>query len=168
MPTTASARRVARHTSLTKETFRAARSRAIVPCHTNPYAAHLAKDLLSRESEPRRRSMDHTAALVADLAHRGSLEDAESPGQLLIAIARHEHALAHPETANPHPLSIEEAHIAEEQAEGIVEEWETRMAHDASPSNCLGYLAARAAHRRTCEVLDEAVRAAIVAQNATE
>ena len=143
---------VARHAERLKECFRWARSRATRK-QENEYTRQLAKDVLSSD---RRKSIEHVCALVVDIAQRGSLEDAEAIGQSLIAIARSEHAAAHP--GKDVELSRAEAHIAEEQAEGDVEICETRMALEPSTTNLIAFLAASARHARARRELDAAVR----------
>lgn len=163
MPTTTFAPRVARHARLVKEQLRSARSRTTRP-QTDPYVRHLAKEILSRETEPRRRGVEQTCALVGDLAGRGELEDAEAVGYLLIAVAQQEYRATHPETLAP--LDVATAHIAEQRAEGIVNDAETEMSHHPTVANYLRYLTARAGHVRAVERLDESVRAELVRENA--
>jgi hypothetical protein len=157
---TVPARRVANHAQLMKETLRSSRSRAQVP-QSNPYVAQLAKDLLSRESAATRRGVEQVAALVSDLAHRGTLGDAQAVGYMYLAIAEYEYERTHPgETAAM--LSEAEAHIAEERAEGQVEEAETVMARFPTTANRLDYLSKCAEHLRTIHQLNRAVRANVV------
>lgn len=154
-------RRVARHAALTKDLVRAGRSRARRP-QQNPYVAQLAKDLLSREGAPRR-AFDQVASLIADLAHRGRLEDAESIGLMYVAIARFEHQKEH--GAGP-ALTRAEAHLAEEEAEGAVELAETAFAHEPTVGNYLAYLIRSAAHVRARLQLDDVIRRELVTLNA--
>lgn len=154
MPTTTNkSAAVARHAERVKQTLRFARSRATAT-QTDPYTRQLAKDTLSRD---RSRCIEQCVALVVDVAQRGSLEDAEAIGLELLAIARAEWGAAHPEERDVQ-LSVEEAHMLEEHAEGLVEEMETAMAHTPTLTNRLKYLATAAAHTRARRELDAAVR----------
>lgn len=153
---------VRRHAATLKDALRRSRSLAKKK-QTDPYVTQLAKDALSRE---RSKCVFQVTALVVDLAMRGSLEDAEAIGLHLSAIARAEHAAAHPD-GQPVELSIQEAHLAEERAEGAVEEAETGMAHNpGSLSHELAYLSAAAVHQRARRELDAAVRRSVAKQAA--
>lgn len=160
--TTGPAPVVARHAETVKSAFRRSRSLATEK-QVDPYVTQLAKDALSRD---RSKCVLQVTALVVDLAQRGSLEDAEAIGLHLCAIARSEHAARHPD-GRIVQLSIQEAHLAEERAEGIVEEAETGMAHNAdSLSHQLAYLSAAALHTRARRDLDAAVRRSVTEQAA--
>lgn len=153
---------VVRHAETLRDALRRSRSLATAK-QTDPYVSQLAKDALSRE---RSKCVLQVTALVVDLAQRGSLEDAESIGLHLCAIARSEHAARHPD-GRIVELSIQEAHLAEERAEGAVEEAETAMAHNPdSLSHQLAYLSAAAVHERARRALDAAVRRSVAAQAA--
>jgi hypothetical protein len=162
MATTAIPHRVARHSELTKDLVRAGRSRTRVT-QQNPYVSQLAKDLLSRQGAPRP-AFDQVAWLVADLAQRGELEDAEAIGHLYIAIARFEYERTH---GRAPLLNIGEVHLAEEQAEAAVEIAEIEMRNNpGSISHYLNYLRCAAAHERRRSQLNELARREVVAANA--
>lgn len=151
-----------RHAETVRDALRRSRSLAKAK-QTDPYVTQLAKDALSRD---RSKCVLQVTALVVDLAQRGSLEDAESIGLHLCAIARSEHAATHPDGRKVE-LSIQEAHLAEERAEGAVEEAETGMAHNSdSLSHQLAYLSAAAKHQRARRDLDAAVRRSVAEQAA--
>lgn len=153
---------VARHAETVKSAFRRSRSLTTAK-QADPYVTQLAKDALSRD---RSKCVLHVTALVVDLAQRGSLEDAEAIGLHLQAIARAEYAATHPD-GRVVELSIQEAHLAEERAEGIAEEAETGMAHNpGSLSHQLAYLSAAAVHQRARRDLDAAVRRSVTEQAA--
>lgn len=147
---------VARHAASLKDVLRFARSRATKQ-QTVEYVRALAKSVLS---SIRCKAVEIVVALVVDLAQRGSLEDAESVGLQLAAIARAEHPSTDPE------LSIAEAQIAEQLCEGDCNAAESRMAYAPSISNLLAYLASSARHRESRRVLDAAVRKAIAKEQA--
>jgi len=163
MTTTVVPRRVASHAKLAKDLVRAGRSRTTIP-QQNPYVAQLAKDLLSREGAPRR-AFDQVASLIADLAQRGQLEDAESVGLMYVAIARFEYQKAHGAAPS---MSRAQAHMAEEEAEASVELAETAFAHEPTVGNYLRYLTASAAHIRARVQLDDVIRQELVKANAGE
>lgn len=142
---------VSRHAARVKETIRAGRSRATIK-QSWDFVRNLAKKVLT---SGRSQCIEHTTALIIDLAHRGHLEDAEAIGHEFIAIARAEHAAKHGE---PVQLSVDEAHIAEEIAEGEVEVAETAMARANTPTNRIRYLQLAARHERARTALDAAVR----------
>lgn len=147
---------VARHSTRLRELFRAALSRTKPRRHSEyEYSRHVAKAVLSSD---RSKALEHVVALVIDLAQRGHLEDATSIGEQLIAIARVEHAAVNQQPDAPQ-LSVDEAHLAEEYAEGAVEVAETALARNPhSLSHALAYLNAAATHTRTRRELDAAVR----------
>lgn len=148
--TTAFPAAVARHASTLKDLFRRAFSRTTVP--QSDYIRRLKKSVLS---SIRCRAVEIVTALVIDLAHRGSLEEAEAIGLHLAAIARAEHPGSDPE------LTLAEAKIAEATLEGDCNAAEDRMLLDPTLTNRLAYLAAAAKHAEARRVLDRAVRAAI-------
>lgn len=153
---------VARHAETVKSAFRRSRSLAKAK-QEDPYVTQLAKDALSRD---RSKCVLQVTALVVDLAQRGSLEDAEAIGLHLCAIARAEYASAHPEGVTVE-LSISEAQLAEERAEGAVEEAEMSMAQNpGSLKHQLDYLSAAAVHQRARRDLDAAVRRSVANQAA--
>ncbi len=164
MPTTETLRRVVQHARLTKDLVRAGRSRTRVP-QQNPYIAQLAKDVLSRAGTTCR-PFEQVAGLIADLAQRGALEDAEAIGFAFVAIARFEHQKAHG-TRGPE-LSRADAHRLEEEAEGAVELAETAFAHEPSVGNYIRYLGLSAAHIRARQQLDTVIQRELVATNAAE
>lgn len=142
---------VSRHASTLKNALRHAFARTTVP--QGDYIRALKKAVLS---SIRCRAVELVVALVVDLAHRGSVEEAEGIGLQLAAIARAEHASVH---GTPTRLSIAEAQLLEEEAEGVVERAEMAMAQNpGSLSHRLAYLAAAGAHERTRKVLNDAVR----------
>jgi acetate kinase len=144
---------VARHANRLRELLRRARSNATHK-QDNEYARNVAKAILSSDKS---KALEQCVALVIDVAQRGSCEEAEAIGQHLVAIARSEHAAAHPDQRVVQ-LSRSEAQLAEEHSEGKVEEAELAMALNPSLANNLAYLAASAEHTRARRVLDEAVR----------
>lgn len=156
--TTASTPAVVRHAASIKDALRRAFSLTRVP--QSKYIDRLKKSVLS---SVRCKAVEIVCALVVDLARRGSVEDAEAIGLHLSAIARAEHAAAHPE-ASQVQLSRAEAQIAEEHAEGLVEECETRLSLYPTLSNRLAYLAASAEHTRARQQLDAAVRREVAAE----
>lgn len=151
-PTTSIAAAVGRHAATLKDILRRAFSRTAAP--QSAYIRNVKKAVLS---SIRCRAVELVVALVIDLARRGSLEEAEAVGAHLTAIARAEYAAAHPEAVQVQ-LSRAEAQIAEEHAEGLVEEAETRLSLFPTLSNRLAYLAASAEHTRARQQLDAAVR----------
>lgn len=165
MPTTTFTATVVRRARLMKDALRSARSRTEQP-QTDPYIRGLAKEILSREDQPRRRAVEQVCALVDDLAHRGSLEEAESIGYLFVAIAQHSHAAL--AGALSVSIDIATAHMAEECAEADVEQAECAMAHPPHTiSKYLAYLTASAAHIRARHQLDAVIRHAVIAEHAT-
>lgn len=147
---------VARHAKRVTETVQWARSRTTRK-QTDEHARSVAKKCLSSN---RSKAIEYVVTLVVDAAQRGSLEDSEAIGLHLVAIARAEHAAANPETLTAQ-LSVKEAQMLEEAAEGDVEQAEMAMAqNEDSLSHQLRYLAAAAAHTRTRRQLDAAVRRA--------
>lgn len=150
------------HAALIKDQIRRGRAHTTQP-QTDPHVTQLAKDVLSRNDDPRRRGIEQVLELTIDLARRGALEDAEGVGCLLIAIARHEYHTAHPERSGM-SVSVREAHLAEEKAEGLCDEAEAAFAHEPTQSNYMRYLTASAAHVRARLLLDDSVRAEILRQ----
>lgn len=136
-----------------RDAIKQARSR-VTMTQVDEYARNVAKKTLP--ADPRSEALEYVVALVVDLAQRGTLEDAESVGHHLTAIARAEYGSRHPVGVQ---LSEEEAHLAEELAEGEVEVAETAMARNpGSISHKLAYLVAAAKHTAARRVLDESVR----------
>lgn len=150
---------VSRHAKSVKEALRRGRTFADRR-QDDERARNIAKKVLSSD---RSKAVEYVVTLVVDIAHRGSLEDAEAIGQHLIAIARSEHAAAHPDGTRVQ-LSRAEAMLAEEAAEGDVEQAETALALEPTLGNMLRYLGASARHSRARRDLDEAVRREVAAQ----
>lgn len=152
---------VARHAASLKAALRRAfslidgRGKAVPQ---SKYISRLKKAVLS---SLRCKAVEIVCALVVDLARRGSVEEAEAIGHHLVAIARAEHAAAYGAGVQ---LSVSEAQLLEEEAEGVVERAEMAMAQNPnSLSHKLAYLAAAAAHQRARKLLDEAVRREVAA-----
>lgn len=144
---------VVRHSRHLKDVLRFARSRAGRK-QDDEYTRSLAKSVLSSE---RSKCIEQVVSLVLDVAKRGTIEDAESIGHALVAIARAEWAASH--TNQPARLSVEEAHLIEERTEGDVEQAETAMAHHpGSLTHYLAYLRTAAVHTAARRDLDDAVR----------
>lgn len=160
MPTTARRQVVARHASLLKDQIRRGRAHTTEP-QTDPYVVQLSKDILSREDDPRRKGVEQTLEILLDIARRGAIDDAEAACFLMLSMVREEYREAHPERSGA-GMSVREAHIAEEVAEGECEALEAAMAHEPTLSNKLAYLTARAKHLRAIQQLDDAVRASVV------
>lgn len=160
MPTESTTRQslVSRYASSLKDAIRYARSWTTRP-QTTEYTRNLAKKVLSSESSE---CVEQVCTLIMDAAQRGTLEEAEAIGLTFAAIARAEWHRTHP-AVDAAPLTIAEAHLLAERAEGECDEAEARMAHDPSVTNCLGYLAASARLSRAQHVLDEAVRMQVAA-----
>lgn len=147
---------VSRYAGRIKDVLRYARGTADRK-QTDEYARNVAKKCLSSD---RSKAIEYCVALVVDAAQRGTLEEAEAIGLELVAIARAEHAATHP--AEPVArLSLAEAHLQAERAEGECDEAEAQMAHDPSVTNCLRYLAASARLTRAQRGLDDAARARV-------
>lgn len=158
--TTAFSATVARHANTLKEQLRFWRARAPIQQRTNSQASEIAKKVLSSEKSA---AVEHVVGLVVDLAQRGSLADAESVGLSLAAIARAEWAAAHPAQRRVQ-LSREEAAIAEEQAEGVMESAETVLHMDpTNQSKRLALLAASATYKEALRIRDEVERALAMA-----
>lgn len=117
-------------------------------------ARNVAKAVLSSR---RSRAIEQVVTLVIDVAQRGSLEEAEAIGLELVAIARAEYAAAHP-SERLAQLSIDEASIGEQLAQGERECAETAMNLHPTPTNRIRYLAASAKHSTAVKALDDAVR----------
>lgn len=153
LPNTTFGAAVSRHASSLKDFVRRAFMRRP---RTIQYMRNLGKNVFSRNPSTSK-CLEQTVAFVIDEAINGSLEEAKSIGEQLIAIAISEHAAAHPELRNVQ-FSVEEAHLLEEHAEGLVEEAETAMAHNPTLANRMKYLAAAADHECKRRVLNAAVR----------
>lgn len=154
-PTSTSTRAVvSRHAAGLKDALRSARSRTHMK-QTDEYSRSVAKKVLSSTES---KAVEHVMTLVIDLAQRGSLEDAESIGLSLAAIARAEYSVAHPDAARQLPTR-DEAAMAEEEAQGVRELAEKAM--DLDPRNVskrLAFLAASARYSQAARTLDEVVR----------
>lgn len=139
---------VERHARTLKDIVRWVRDRCVLKQDAE-YARNAAKANLSSDKS---KAIEQVIALIIDVAQRGSVENAAMIGEHFAAIAYAEH---------PDPtveLSLTEAHILEEQAEGEVEVWETKMARDSSATNILGYLGAAARHSAARRQLNRAAR----------
>lgn len=150
--TTTLASAVSRHAQRLRETFRYVRSRTTRPqdCETT---RNIAKACLSSEKS---KAIEHVVAMTVDIARRGTAEDAEAVGLALVAIARAEWAAVN--QAGPQ-MSVQEAQLAEEEAEGLVNRAEMDMAHNpGSATHALRYLSAASTHQRARRELDAAVR----------
>ena len=150
---------VARHAASLRSAIGWAWSRCTAK-QDNPSATNLYRDAVTRD-ELRSKCLEQVCTLVIDIARRGTLEDAESIPLHLSAIARAEWASANPDGTQVE-LSVAEAHIAEEIAEGACDAAETRMCYDPSLSNRLAYLASLAALKRAQRDLELAVRRQVV------
>lgn len=148
---------VARHTATLKDILRAAFSRTGKP--QSDYIRRLKKAVLS---SLRCKAVEILVAFVVDLAHRGSLEEAEGIGLQLAAIARAEYASAHPGETEVQ-LSFAEASIAEESAQGEMENAEEMLKHFPTLTNRLRLLAASGKYERAKRARDEAVRRQVAA-----
>lgn len=146
-PTTPRAPSVARHAATLLDMIRATWARCRRP------QTQLAKDVFRGRSK----AVEHVCELIVELAHAPgtTLEEVEGLGLALAAIARSEHAAAH--TAAPR-LSVAEAHLLEEHAEGACDEAEARMAHNPSLGAYLNFLGKSAELNRARRILDESVR----------
>jgi phosphoglycolate phosphatase-like HAD superfamily hydrolase len=153
---------VGRYNRLLKDMVRGGRSRATVR-QSNPYVQQLAKDVLSREGEPAKqvKCLEQTAALIEDIARRGSLEDAEQVGWAMVAIARQAYRESHPEYARQ-KRSIRELRLLDEQAEAAEDLAETAFDYTASDANRLALLSASSRAIKAQEELNDAVREGLV------
>jgi hypothetical protein len=159
--TTTRAGAVARHAARLRETIRFAQSRASRQ-RDDEYARNVAKACLSSE---RSKAIEHVVVLTVDAARRGDLGAAEAIGLHLQAIARCEHAAVHGEGPQ---LSVQEAQLLEEEAEGEVERAEMAMAQNpTSLSHALVYLTAASKHERARRDLNAAVRRQIAESRST-
>lgn len=142
---------VERHTATLLDLIRSAWARVRRP------QTMLLKDVL----RGRLKSVRHVCELVIDFAQapETTMEEAESIGLALAAIARSEHAATH---GTPAVLSVAEAHMLEEQKEGACDEAEARMTHYPSVSSWLAYLSASAELNRARRILDASVRNQVV------
>lgn len=149
-PTTNLRATVAHYANALRETVRSVRASA--PRGTgDPAVRQLAKDYLSR---PREKGIEHIVALIVDQARRGDLVGAERIGRELIGIARLEYRRVQDVT----PVSLAEAHRAEEHAEGLLDEAECALAYERSPANVERLLERSAAYHIAREQLDDCAR----------
>ena len=144
---------VERHASRLKDVIRYVRSRCTLK-QVGDVARNVAKAVLSSR---RSRAIEQVVTLVIDVAQRGTLEEAEAIGLELVAIARTEYAAAHP-SERPAQLSIDEASIAEQAAQGERECAEKAMDLFPTTTNRLRFLAASRRYEAAAKVLDDAVR----------
>lgn len=145
-------RAVVRHAGRMKDTLRWARSRTKSP-QSIDYVKVTAKAVLSGKQC---KAVEIVTALVIDIAQRGELGDAESIGQHLTAIARAEYAAAHPTERAP-LLSFAEASIAEERAQGEMENAEEALKHFPTLTNRLRLIAASKNYERAKRIRDARV-----------
>lgn len=139
-----------RRASVVKDAIRRERARA--PRGTsNDYVTQLAKDALTKG---RSKCVEQVVAFVVELAQRGQLEGAVLIARELQFAARAEYERLHP----ARELTLAEAHIAEECAEGAAEEAETAFVHSPTRGNADRYLAASVVHVTARERLDDVVR----------
>jgi hypothetical protein len=145
---------VARGTDLVKDAIRQGRART-TQSQRNGYTRQLAKDVLSRGDDPRSRCVEQIVALVVDVVQRGKLLDAYEIIWRLTSVAVEAH---HQEHGAEPDMTWEEAHLAEEHAEGLVEEAETALVHRPTRANLDRYLFAAAAHEQARTNLNRIVR----------
>jgi hypothetical protein len=119
------------------------------------YVRQLAKDF----NRDRSKADKQIAAFVVDIAVRGTLEDALEIGLRLLELAR----MAH-EEANPAPIELPFAdlHIAEEQAEGVVDTAEAVLSHHDCLSAKEDYLRKADAYSEIRAAMDRAVRRDVI------
>jgi hypothetical protein len=120
----------------------------------DPYVGPLAKSVLSYDP-PRSKCLEQVLAFVIDEAHRGELADAERLGNELVAIARVEYERVHGVVR----LGFGEAHAAEQHAEGLKNDAETAMVHEATQ---------RADRRPSCTAIERFLSAKAVHDVADE
>lgn len=159
MPSTTSvASAVSRHARRLKDAFRFVRSRATRK-QDDEYTRGIAKACLSSEKS---KAIEHVTTLIVDIARRGELAEAESLGHEFIAIARAEYLASHP-TEQTRQLSVDEAGLAEQAAQGERECAEKAMDLFPTATNKLRFLASSLKYSAAAGALDAAVRRELAA-----
>jgi hypothetical protein len=148
---------VSRYATRLRDALRFVRARCTRK-QNDEYTRNLAKKTLTSKQC---KSIEHIVAFVVDVAQRGTLENACAIGETLVAIARAEHASTHGWRPQ---LSLDEAKIAEQLAQGELENAEKAL--DLDPKNVtkmLALLAASAKYDCAQRERDKLVRAQVVA-----